>query len=452
MITKEPLPLERRERKVKDHPYKGGPVVYWMCRDQRAHDNWAMIHSIQFANESGVPLCVAFCLVPQYLGACIRQYGFMLKGLAEVEAELIDHGIGFVVLEGYPEVVFPSFLHMTGAGLLVTDFDPLLKKREWKRKLAGEITIPFHEVDAHNVVPCWLASKRRIITYSTFKEKLAPLVHEFLCDFPPLKSPDAPWPIAHKSIDWKGITGRLNVDRAVKEVDWILPGEKAARASMEEFLRTRLPSYPELASDPMASGESDLSPYFHFGQLSSQRVALEVELADAPLEAKSDFLGQLIIKKEISDNFCLHTPEYETFGAFPKWARDSIDAHRSDEREHLYNLEQFEKGQTHDPLWNATQMELVKIGKTHGSLRKYWAQKILEWTNSPEEALSIAMYLNNRYSLDGRDPSGYTGIAYGLFGHPWASNDVIGKVRNRTYTGERLRFDIHAYEEMVKKL
>jgi len=389
------------------------------------------------------------------MDACIRQYGFMMKGLEELEAELSSLGIEFVVLEGYPEIVFPSFLHRHGAGLLVTDFDPLREKREWIRRLAGEITIPFHEVDAHNVVPCWLASKRRIITYTTFKEKITPLIHEFLGEFPPLNAPEIPWPQTHASIDWQGMIDRLKVDRTVKEVDWIIPGERAAQASLREFLRARLSSYPERAADPTTLGQSDLSPYFHFGHLSSQRAALEVLRTDAPREAKSKYLDQLIVKKELSDNFCLHTPEYDTFGAFPKWARDSIDAHRSDEREHLYTLEQFENGQTHDPLWNSAQLELVKLGKIHGSLREYWAHKILEWTRNPEEALSIALHLNNRWGLDSRDPSGYTGTAYvigGLFDRPWTSKEVTGKVRSMTYTGERLRYDIHAYEERVKQL
>lgn len=52
---------------------------------------------------------------------------------------------------------------------------------------------------------------------------------------------------------------------------------------------------------------------------------------------------------------------------------------------------------------------MVTEGKMHGFLRMYWAKKILEWTSSPEEALSIALYLNDRYELDGQDPNGFVG-------------------------------------------
>jgi deoxyribodipyrimidine photo-lyase len=189
--------------------------------------------------------------------------------------------------------------------------------------------------------------------------------------------------------------------------------------------------------------------------LSAQRVALDVRRSDAPEEAKAKFLDQLIVKRELSDNFCLHTPDYDTVGAFPKWARTSIDQHRSDPREHIYGLQELEEGRTHDPLWNAAQTELLKIGKIHGSLREYWAQKILEWTKCPEEALSFANYLNNRYELDGNDPIGYTGIAMvigGLFGRPWVSKEVLGRIKKLTYTEERMNYDTHAFQEMVKRL
>ena len=208
-------------------------------------------------------------------------------------------------------------------------------------------------------------------------------------------------------------------------------------------------------ADPNRNSQSDLSSYIHFGQLSSQRAVLKVMGTGAEEAVKNTFIDQIVVKKEIADNFCLHTPDYDSVGAFPEWARRSINKHRSDVREHLYTLEQLEGCMTHDPLWNAAQTELVKRGKIHVYMREYWANKIIEWTKSPEEAFSFAIYLNDRYSLDGRDPSGYTGIAMvigGLYGRPWGSKDVLGKVRRMTYTAARLRFDIHAYLDNVNAL
>ena len=426
-----------------------------MSRDQRASDNWALEYTRSIADGNGVPVCVVFCLVPDFLGATMRQYGFMIRGLMQVEDDLRRKGIGFVLLEGLPEVVLPSFLHRVGAGVLVCDFDPLRAKREWKRRVHIESDLPFHEVDAHNIVPCWTTAPRRISSYAVFRERLKPFLDRFMNEFPPPSEPAVAWNAPGPMTDWQRVLDGMKVDRSVQEVRWAVPGERAARVALERFGRERLTSYPMNAKNPLLSGQSDLSPYLHFGQLAPQRVALEVRRSSAPPEAKEQYLEQLVVKRELADNFCYHTPDYDTFGAFPKWARDSIDAHRSDLREHLYTLEELEGARTHDPLWNAAQTELLRIGKIHGSLREYWAEKILEWTASPEEALSIAIHLNDRYGLDARDPGGYTGIAMvigGLYGRPWRSKEVLGKVKSMTYTEERMSYDTHAFQEMVKKL
>jgi deoxyribodipyrimidine photo-lyase len=447
--------LLERVRKLRDRPYKGGKVVYWMDRDQRISDNWALDRAISLANERNVELCIAYCLPPKFLGGTLRQFGFMIKGLQELEAKARSFGFGFHLLEGYPEIRFPSFLHSIGAGMVITDFDPLRSKREWKRRLAGEIDIPFEEVDAHNIVPCWVISKRRISNYVTFRARINPFLETFLTDYPPIKNIDRPWSGDDGQVDWKMALGHLKIDRTIEEVKRLEPGEVAAQLVLTNFIRDRLSSYHQKIKDPVSRGQSELSPYLHFGQISSQSVALKVRRSDAPEPAKEKYLDQLIIKKELSDNFCLRTPEYDTVGAFPEWARKSLNDHRSDPREHVYTLEQFENGQTHDPLWNAAQMEMVKSGTIHGALRAYWADKILEWTSSPEEAFEIALYLNDRYELDGGDPNGYTGIAMvigGLYGRPWRSKDILGKVRSLTYTEMRLGYDIKAYEKMVRDL
>ncbi|MGD0816936.1 MAG: deoxyribodipyrimidine photo-lyase [Methanomassiliicoccales archaeon] len=426
-----------------------------MSRDQRADDNWALIYAVQAANEKNVPLCVVFCLVPEYLGTTERQYSFLTEGLRQLEPKIKQQGIGFHLLEGYPDTELPSFLHQVGAGLVITDFDPLKVKKQWKRRVVGALDISVVDVDAHNIVPCRITANRRIMSFANFRSKVMPLLSEYLIDYPGTEKIDHEWEPETKPIDWVSAMSKLHLDHNVKPLTWILPGEKAARAALDTFCRDRISNYLEGVMDPSKNAQSDLSPHLHFGSLSSQRAVLQVLASKASEMAKSTFIENIVVKKEIADNFCLHTPEYDSVGAFPEWARRSINLHRSDIREHLYTLEQLDQGQTHDPLWNAAQMELVKRGKIHGYLREYWANNILEWTRSPEEAFWIAIHLNDRYSLDGGDPSGYTGVAMvigGLYGHPWKSKEVIGKIKKMTYTGARLRFDIHAYEEKVKNL
>ncbi|HSV41932.1 MAG TPA: deoxyribodipyrimidine photo-lyase, partial [Methanomassiliicoccales archaeon] len=415
--------------------------------------NWALYYAVGQAEMLQVPLCVVFCLAPEYMGATWRQYHFMIAGLKEVGLELRSMGIGLTVLPGHPWVVLPPFLHEINASVLVTDFDPVRIKVDWKKKVVSGTNLSVREVDAHNIVPCWTVASRKIETFATFRMKIAPVLPEFLVEYPEMMKMSKV--MDHRPVDWGEVAGTLRIDLSVGEVEWIRPGPTEGMKVLREFCENKLSDFPEQSVDPLKDGQSNLSPYLHFGQVSAQRVALEVGRSSASPEAKAKFLDNLIVKREIADNFCLHNPNYDTFGGFPEWAKRSIDEHRSDEREHIYTLEQLEASQTHDPLWNAAMMEMVKRGKMHGSLRPYWASKILEWSRTPEEAYQNALYINDRYGLDGRDASGYTGIAMvigGLYDRPYRSKEVLGKVKRHTYTGQRMRFDVHGYCEMVKDL
>jgi deoxyribodipyrimidine photo-lyase len=437
----------KRVRTLKPGALKRGPVVYWMSREQRARDNWALLFAQEQSLQQNVPLVVVFCLVPQFLGAAFRQYAFMLRGLAEVEQNLREHHIPLHLRAGAPEVELPKFCRQSGAGCLVTDFDPLRLKRQWKEAVAKKLDIPFFEVDAHNLVPCWVASHKPEYGAYTLRPKMRRALPEFLEEFPELQKQPAAWG-EPSAIDWQGILAGLQVDRSVPEVSWLTPGENAARAVLSDFLENRLAHYPDWRNDPPREGQSHLSPYLHFGQIAAQRVVLEVEAAPAAPQAKAAFLEELIVRRELSDNFCYYHPHYDTVAGFPLWAQKTLKEHRDDPREYLYTPAQLEQAQTHDALWNAAQQQMVKTGKMHGYMRMYWAKKILEWTSSPEEALQVAIYLNDRYELDGRDPNGYTGIAWSLGGvhdRAWGERKVFGKIRYMSYKGCRAKFNVAAY-------
>ena len=223
---------------------------------------------------------------------------------------------------------------------------------------------------------------------------------------------------------------------------------------MKYFLQNRLPTYDEQRNDPTLDGQSNLSPYLHFGQLSAQRVALETSKASANKKAKEAFLEELIVRRELSDNFCFYNENYDNFKGFPDWAKKTHEIHRKDRREYLYSREEFEQATTHDDLWNAAQIEMIERGKMHGYMRMYWAKKIFEWTASPEEALDIAIYLNDKYELDGRDPNGYTGIAWSIGGvhdRAWFERPVFGKIRYMNYNGCKSKFNVRAYIDKYKR-
>jgi deoxyribodipyrimidine photo-lyase len=244
------------------------------------------------------------------------------------------------------------------------------------------------------------------------------------------------------------IRKNLKIDTSVGPVDWMRPGEDAAHRMLRLFIGERLGKYNEQRNDPNAGAVSDLSPYLHFGQISAQRVALEVRQSRKSKPSRDAFLEELIVRRDLSDNFCYYNEAYDMFEGFPAWAQQSLNVHRNDTRDYIYPIETFEAAQTHDPLWNAAQNEMRTTGKMHGYMRMYWAKKILEWTPSPEEALAIAIYLNDRYELDGRDPNGYTGIAWSIGGvhdRAWGERPVFGKIRYMSYDGCKRKFDVDVY-------
>ena len=435
----------RQIRETSGRP-QAGPVVYWMSRDQRVRDNWALLFSADQAAERGVSLIVLFCLSPKFLDATIRHYGFLLKGLAEVESTLRAHRIAFALRLGevVPSVI--DFLRETNAGMLVTDFDPLRIKRRWKQDVSAAVDIPVFEVDAHNIVPCWESSSKQEYAARTIRPKIHRRLDEFLTDFPDLIHPPAAMPEL-PSVDWRAARSSLRVDMDVAEVNWLRPGEEGARAMLREFLDHRLEQY-EQRNDPNADVLSNLSPYLHFGQISAQRVALEVMNSNKSAAAREAFLEELIVRRELADNFCWHNKDYDRVDGFPDWAKKTLDKHREDPREHRYGLEAFETAATHGTLWNAAQREMVSTGKMHGYMRMYWAKKILEWTPSPEEALEIAVLLNDTYELDGRDPNGYAGIAWSIGGvhdRPWFERPIFGQIRYMNAKGCARKFDVKSY-------
>ncbi|MFZ4522810.1 MAG: deoxyribodipyrimidine photo-lyase [Bacteroidales bacterium] len=439
----------RRINILKQAEPQPGPVVYLMQRDQRSADNWALLYAQEMAISMRQPLVVVFCLVPCFLGATIRQYGFLLKGLTLLERRFCRLNIQFTVLNGLPQDVVPRFLVTLGAGMLVTDFNPLRVPSDWRTRLAQRVVIPFHEVDAHNIIPCRYISNKHEYAAFTIRKKVERLLPEFLTDLPALmKHPDFLDSEEVGETDWTEIVKSLKADRTVTEVSWLKPGEIAAGAAMTDFLDTRLDKYATDRNFPDKLGQSDLSPYLHFGQLSAQRLAFEVQRCNAGSESKMAFLEELIVRRELSDNFCLYNPNYDRFSGFQPWAQASLNKHRCDRREYSYLPGQFEAAETHDPLWNAAQVELTTRGKMHGFMRMYWAKKILEWTPSPEEAIEVAIWLNDKYSLDGRDPNGYAGIAWsvgGVHDRPWGERPVFGMIRYMNFQGCKRKFNIETY-------
>ena len=447
---------------VKNEAEGPRPVIYWMSRDQRADDNWALLYAAEVARKMRVPFAVCFCIVSNFEGATMRMYDFMLRGLEELDAKLERLNIPFFLLQGEPAAVLPGFAKSMGAPLIVTDFSPLRVGRQWREAVAKELgdASALHEVDAHNIVPVWVTSNKQEYAARTIRPKIHRKLPEYLTEFPAL------WEHAPDNLkirddtakaDWPGVRAAIRADPKVGPVDWIQPGETAALAGLTSFCEGRIRKYG-LRNDPTVDACSNISPWLHFGHLSAQRAALAASTMRHKYSKEvASFLEELVVRKELSDNYCNYNDKYDSLdGRCDKegntsWAQATLDLHSQDARDHVYTYEQFERAETHEELWNAAQMEMVTRGKMSGFMRMYWAKKILEWSSSPEEAIRIAIRLNDRYELDGRDPNGYCGVMWaitGLHDQGWREREVFGKVRYMNLAGCKRKFDVKKYIEM----
>ena len=213
-------------------------------------------------------------------------------------------------------------------------------------------------------------------------------------------------------------------------------------------MNEKLAGYSTSRNRPELDHTGLLSPYLHFGHISPISVAIAVQNADAPPADKDAFLSQIITWRELSINFVRSSPNYDNFECAEPWAHRTLAAHCKDRRPVLYSPKQLEDAGTHDALWNAAQMQMVTRGWMHNYMRIYWAKKILEWTRTPAEAYRIAVDLNDKYELDGRDPNGYAGIAWaivGKFDRPWFERPIFGLIRYMSAASSGRKFDSRAY-------
>lgn len=430
-------------------------VLYWMWRDKRVQDNWALLYSQQVALQLNVPLQVCVVVPPALGEMTLRHYSFILAGLEEVGEECAELNIGFHVEVGQPsQVLTPAFLHHHSIGLIVADFSPLRYHREWVDEVKGSLpdNVSLHQVDAHNIVPIWEASDKQEYGARTIRPKITKQLGEFLTPFPPvIKHPNdctTKWPAPDFEVIEKGLEAERS-GWGVEPVKTFQPGTRAGLLNLQVFVEARLKVYGSSRNDPNAEALSNLSPWVNTGQVSMQRAVLYVKKrGKSHSESVASFVEEGVVRRELSDNFCYYNPKYDSIQGAADWARKTLKDHSKDKREYLYTRQELEEGRTHDDLWNAAQLQLVKEGKLHGFLRMYWAKKVLEWTESPEVALQEAQRLNDRYALDGNDPNGFVGVLWSIAGihdQGWAERAVFGKIRYMNYAGCKRKFDINKF-------
>ncbi len=430
-------------------------VVYWMQSSQRFEYNHALQYAIRKANELEKPLIVYFGVTDSFPEANERHYKFMLEGLSEVFSELKKRNIRMLIELSSPE---KGALEISrSAALVVVDRGYLRLEREWRTDLADNAACSVIQIETDVIVPVEAASDKEEYSAATLRSKLIKILDKFTCELVEseisLSSLDSELSFDEFNIDdIDQALERLDIDRSVDPVDGFIGGNSKAKSLLDAFIENKLSQYSQLKNEPGLDYSSNLSPYLHFGQISPlyiYRRFLEVEH-----ENKEDFLEELVVRRELSMNFVYYNDKYDIFHSLHLWAQATLSEHLNDKREYLYTLEELENAKTHDPYWNAAQQEMFVTGKMHGYMRMYWGKKILEWSETPEEAFSRALLLNNKYNLDGRDPNGFTGVAwcFGKHDRGWKERAIFGKVRYMNANGLERKFDMQKYLEKIENL
>ncbi len=436
---------QRRVFPLNQYTAAAGPVLYVMAREQRVKDNWALIAALERANERKVPMIVLFALAPMFNHGSARHNDWMVASLQEVATDLAALQIPFFMMMGDWVEVVTSFVRNHAVGEVVCDFNPLEPVRTWREKAAQSVSVAMSMVDARNIVPCWEASDKAEFAAYTFRPRVTKKIKEFLTSYPTVSVPDVLFTGEVPTIDWEAVRSFRKCDYTEPVPHRLVPGSKAGLAVLAEFIASRLEGYATRRNDPTEFGVSDLSPYLRWGNISATTVAREVEAAQAPRIDKDAFLEELIVRRELADNYCYYVRNHATVSGAHAWAQKTIAEHASDARQYSYTYEEFAHGKTHDDLWNAAQLQMVTEGKMHGFLRMYWAKKILEWTPDAQTAIDIALRLNDHYQLDGRDSNGVTGVMWSIAGvhdRAWNERPIFGKIRYMNYAGCKRKFDV----------
>ena len=456
---------QRRVLALNDAPLRAGAqyVLYWMQMNRRVESNHALEFAAERANALKLPLLVYEGLTPTYPYASDRFHTFLLEAVPGTARRLAKRGIGYVFHLRRKRNDPNNTLYRLAAqaALVVTDDYPTFIPREHNRSVPAKIGIPFLAVDSSCVVPMRLFEKKEYGAY-TLRPKLHRILAEHLrpCERTPLR---VKWTAAlpqdlHTEVtpaNLADLVAGCEIDHSVRASLSYRGGRDEAERHLNIFLQERLARYAKDRNEPCARATSNLSPWLHFGHLSSLEVALAVQLhAEENGLSASEFLEELIVRRELAFNHALHAADPMALANVPNWAQETLRKHDGDARAFVYSREEFEEAATHDILWNAAQKELLLRGKIHGYYRMYWGKKVIEWSRSHQDALDTMIYLHDRFALDGRDPNTYTNIlwCFGLHDRPWGERAIFGMTRFMSLEGMKRKTGVDAYLREISHL
>jgi deoxyribodipyrimidine photo-lyase len=431
--------------------------------NRRVASNHALGFAVELANQHDLPVLYYEGLTCSYPFASDRFHQFILQGSPETARALEKLGIGYLFHLRRRTADADNALYRLAknAAAVVTDDYPVFVARNHNNRVPDRISVPYYAVDASCIVPMAHFEKQEYAAY-TIRPKIKRVLSEYLKPPPALRvkrkfsgagaggaglRPASIPRDLHTSVTERNIPALIascEIDHCVAPSPARPGGRREAGKRLARFLEHNLRRYAKFSREPSAQATSGLSPYLHFGMISSLEVALAVrEYAAEHKLIADEFLEELIVRRELAFNFARFSRTLNSLDALPAWDRDR--------REFVYSREQFERAATHDALWNAAQTELLTHGVIHGYYRMYWGKKIIEWSATHAEALATMIYLNDRYALDGRDPNTYTNIlwCFGLHDRPWTERPIFGMIRYMSLDGMRRKTDVDAYIRQI---
>ena len=443
-----------RIRTLNDHDPDddGSYVLYWMQASMRAEHNPALEHAVRTANDHELPLVVATTVIADYPDASPRHFAFMLGGMGAALGAIGRRGATTVTRAGDPVDVVADLA--ASAAVVVTDRGYLRHQRVWRDDLAERLDRRLVEVEGDVVVPVDVASDKQESAARTIRPKINRVRDDFLVelttnsidDTSTVRLPSSGDDVDLDAFDDIGkLLDRLGLagdDDAPQPIDWLEPGTPAARARLDDFL-DRADSYDDDRNEYASQDTSMMSPYLHFGQISPVAVALAVRDRVGEKRAE-DYLEELIVRRELAMNYVEHCADYDSWAGLPDWARESLEQHADDPRDDVYTASELERGETDDEVWNAVMHDIRTRGWVHNQLRMYWGKQIVRWTNTPRHAHRTLLELNNRWFLDGRDPSSFANVGwcFGLHDQGFKERDVSGKLRPFTTAALKRKDDL----------
>ncbi len=461
---------EIRIRAVKDRdPASSGDyVLYWMIAYRRGSYNFGLQQAVQWAQQLSKPLVILEGLQCDYRWASDRLHRFVVEGMADNASYFANQQVLYYAYVEPQRRAGHGLLKQLSerAAVVVSDDYPCFFLPRMIKLVSRQIACRFEVVDSNGLLPMRAAEKvfARAFDFRRFLQKhLLPHLAE-IPEPEPLAGVKLPrlgslpqavtqrWPASDPAAMLDAADGfaDLPIDHTVLPVQ-TRGGWQAANRSWSQFLEQKLSIYASDRNQPDQEAGSGMSPYLHFGHISPHQLFDELaereqwtpgQVAEkakgsssgwwGTSEAVESYLDELITWRELGFNMCWQRQDYDQYDSLPAWAKKTLSEHADDERPHIYSLEQFERAETYDELWNAAQRQLIREGRIHNYLRMLWGKKILEWSASPRDALDTMIELNNKYALDGRDPNSYSGIFWvlGRYDRAWGpERPIFGKIR-----------------------